>query len=826
MRKASCLFVLLLFSVLSLYAQSDKTSSFMIIKGQVVDSLTSETVPYATLSIALTSNPKKPVKLLACDIDGKFETPLALAGTYIMTMQSIGKAPGLKTFTLKDGEKTINLGKLFLQEQTQQIGNVIVTAQKPLVKMEIDKLTYSLEDDPESVTSNTLDMLRKVPMVTVDGEDKIELKGSSNFKIYMNGKPSNLLSNNPSEVLKSMPANSVKNIEVITDPGAKYDAEGVGGIINIITNRSALEGYTGSIRANAGTLGRYGGGAYLSAKAGKFGITGTANYNEQDSPWNDYCYSRENYKNTTTHFIEQKGRNKDKGPFVYGNLELSYEIDTLNLLSLSVNRFSGSSKNKVESDQTTSDAEKNIIEQYLLNTNSKTTFGSTDLSLDYQHSTKKKDELLTLSYKFSNTPNDNDYTRYMKYLLGSNEGLTNNMLQENEAYTNEHTGQIDYTTPINKNHTIETGVKYIFRQNNSNTDSFTKEGGETEWNPLPQGTNDRFNHTQHIYSAYGGYALKAGKFGFKTGVRAEGTKLNVEYKNKADMNFDKNLFDFVPNATISYMLSMSQQIRFGYNLRIQRPNIWYLNPYVNNTNPQSISYGNPDLETEKVHNLNLNYSFFTQKLNVNASLSYSFNNNSIEQYSFVDTDGVQNTTYGNLGKSRETNLFTYVNWSPNPVFRLYANGSIGYVSIKSETLDRSNDGFQGRFFGGAQINLPKDFRINLYGGYGSQRIMLQSKNSAFNFHGISLNKDFLKKKLTVSASLNSPFMKRMKMENTTNETDFFTKSVNYWSTREFQISVSYRFGSLNQAIKKVRRGISNDDVKSGGNSNTGESIPQ
>lgn len=153
------------------------------------------------------------------------------------------------------------------------------------MKVEVDKLTYSLEDDPEAKTSNALEMFRKVPMVTVDGEDKIQLKGSSNYKIYMNGKPSNLLSgDNASDVLKSMPASSIKNIEVITDPGSKYDAEGVGGIINIITTKNALQGYTGTIRANASTLGSFGGGGYVSMKAGKFGITANYGYNYRNSP--------------------------------------------------------------------------------------------------------------------------------------------------------------------------------------------------------------------------------------------------------------------------------------------------------------------------------------------------------------------------------------------------------------------------------------------------------------------------------------------------------------------------------------------------------------
>lgn len=823
MKKSLSLLSILLIFTFSVQAQS---GSFLI-KGQVVDSLTNETVPYATLSIALATQPSKPIKLLACDIDGRFEAPLNQAGNYIITLQSIGKKTGLKAFALKPGNKTLNLGQLLMQEDSQHLGNVTVTAQKPLVKVEIDKLTYSLQDDPEAITSNTLDMLKKVPMVTVDGEDKIELKGSSNFKIYMNGKPSNLLSNNPSEVLKSMPANSVKDIEVITDPGAKYDAEGVGGIINIITNRNILEGYTGSVRANFGSLGRYGGGGYLSAKVGKFGLTGTVNYSDQNSPWNESSSYRENFNNPTIHRIEQSGRNKNKGLFVYGNAELSYEIDTLNLLSLSVNRFGGSHKNLMESEQLTRDKTDAIFEQYQLNSNSKGTFGSTDLSLDYQHSTKKKDELLTLSYKFSNSPNDSKNDRMLEYLAGGYAGRTNFALQENDAYTNEHTGQIDYTTPILKDHTIEAGVKYILRQNNSETEHFQKETEQAPWQSLPQRENDDFKHTQHIYAGYAGYSLKTGKFGFKTGVRAEGTKLDVKFKNNPTLNFDKNLFDFVPNATVSYMISMTQQLRMGYNLRIQRPGIWYLNPYVNNINPMNISYGNPDLETEKVHNLNLNYSFFSQKINLNASLSHSVNNNSIEGYTFVDENGAANSTYGNLGKLRETSLFVYVNWTPIPLFRLYANASGGYKTLKSAALDRKKDGFEGRFFAGAQVNLPKDFRINLHGGYSSPRIRLQLENSAFYFHGITLNKDFLKKKLTVSASFNSPFVKRMKMESKTFDTEFFQKNVNYWSMRELSISISYRFGNLNQAIKKVRRGISNDDLKGGDtNRGGGEGMPQ
>ena len=347
--------LLLIFLPLKAQAQ---TSGEFVIKGQVIDSLSNETVPYATISIASATTPQKSLKLLACDIDGKFETDLKNAGKYILSLQSIGKVPTKKNFTLSAKKKVLDLGILYMHDDSKQLGEVTVTAQRKLVKVELDKLTYSLDEDPEAQTSNTLDMLRKVPMITVDGNDEIQLQGSTNFKIYVNGKPSNMMNNNPADVLKSMPASSIKNIEVITDPGSKYDAEGVGGIINIITTKNALQGYTGTIRANASTLGSFGGGGYVSMKAGKFGITANYGYNYRNSPWNDTYSMRDEeeakYQQGDETFtrpsslLNEHGRSKNKGPFQYGYLEGSYEIDTLNLLSVGVNLFRGKSTNLSE----------------------------------------------------------------------------------------------------------------------------------------------------------------------------------------------------------------------------------------------------------------------------------------------------------------------------------------------------------------------------------------------------------------------------------------------------------------------------------------------
>lgn len=834
--------VLILFVSASVFAQSGSGSAAFTIKGQVVDSLSNESVPYATLRIALASAPQNPVKLLACDDEGKFTATMNKPGKYVMTMESLGKIPSKKTFTLSEGKKVLDFGKLFLNDDTQQLKEVTVVAQKPLVKVEVDKLTYNLEDDPETKTSNALEMFRKVPMVTVDGEDNIQLKGSSNYKIYMNGKPSNLLSgSNASDVLKSMPASSIKNIEVITDPGSKYDAEGVGGIINIITTKNALQGYTGTVRANASTLGSFGGGGYVSLKAGKLGVTANYGYNYRNSPWNDSYSERFTdadmlAEGNPTQLME-KGRSKNKGPFQYGYLEGSYEIDTLNLLSVGVNLFRGNHKSLSELDAKLNtlsyggDPNDSPIYKFHRNSVSEGTFGSTDVNVDFQHSTSKKDELLTLSYRFSQSPNDNEGRTEVNVLDGyyylSGEYPKWNI---NDASTVEHTGQVDYTTPIFKNHTVEAGVKYINRQNKSNTLEQVFNDSTNIWEDRSR-VNSQFRHVQHIYSAYLGYLVRLGKFGMKAGVRAEGTSLNAEFAKAPEMDFSTNYFDVVPNATLTYQMDMSSQVRLGYNMRIQRPGIWFLNPYINDVNPQNISQGNPNLDSEKSNNVNLNFSKFTQKFSVNASLSYTFVNNAIERYTttaaFPESDprsqynGALWNTYDNIGKKQQVGMFIYGNWSPTTWFRIYMNAGADYTDMKASDLGMSNHGWSGRVFAGSQFTLPKDFRINLHGGYFSPWVQLQGKMSPFYHAGINVSKDFLKKKLSVSLGAQNPFWKTMKMETTTEGTGFRDVSTNWRSAREFRLSVSYRFGTMKGQIKKVRRGISNDDSKSGGESSGG-----
>lgn len=808
-----CRFFALMLCLLSIgLSLSAQTSTTFTVTGQVLDSLTNETVPYATLNFSLASAPKKSVLLLACDIDGKFKAELKSSGKYILQLQSIGMANTTKWFSVGK-QPTLNLGNVYMQSDNKVLKEVNVTAQKKLVRVELDKLTYSLNDDPEAQTSNTLDMLRKVPMITVDGSDEIQLQGSTNFKIYVNGKPSNMMNNNPADVLKSMPASSVKDIEVITDPGSKYDAEGVGGIINIITTRNILDGYTASVNADASLLGRMGAGAYLSAKFGKFGITGNYKYSHMNSPWNDASSVRETFASETNKrsLLNQSGRSKRQGPFQFGYVEGSYEIDSLNLLSLGLNLFRGDNTSKTEYDvkMNSGDDLSDFIYGFNRNSRSSSTFGSTDLNLDYQHSTQRKDELLTFSYRFSHTPNNSESYTDLENIEGNYPLMTNYPRWDiNDAAAVEHTGQIDYTRPTWKNQSLETGLKYIYRKSDSETLRQYYNDSTEVWDGQHDANSD-FRHNQHIYSAYVGYTASIQKVGIKVGARAEGTSLNAHFAYAPEMDFSTSYFNVVPNITLSYKINMAQQIRVGYNMRIRRPGIWFLNPYVNNTDPENIRYGNPNLDPEKSNRINMNYSYFNTKFNMNANVTYSFQNNSIQEIVKMNNN-ISETTYDNIGKNKRVGFSLYMSYAPIPLLRFMLNGGATYEDISSET-GMANRGFSGRVFGNIQFNLPKDFRLDLRGGYFSPRISIQGKRSPMYFNDVAINKSFMKKKLTVSLNVNNPLWKTIEMKSTTEDPTFFMESINHMRSRDLRLSVTYRFGTMKNAIKKVRRGISNDD---------------
>lgn len=764
--KIKCSLLLIMLVVSSLVAAQNAAPTFQI-KGVLLDSLTQEGEPYATIKIVKKEAPANALKMLVTDMKGKFQEKVPGTGNFVMTISSIGRNTIVKDFTVKAGEKLVDFGTLYITDASNELGQVEVVAQKPLVKADIDKIEYNVQDDPDSKSNSVLEMLRKVPLVTVDGEDNIKVNGSSSFKVYVNGKPNNMMSNNPTEVLKSMPANSIKHIEVITNPGPKYDAEGVGGILNIVTVGSGLEGYTATFSGNVSNMGA-GGGLFGTVKSGKLTVSARYNYNYNDRPRSYSGGNRRTVGDVTegSSDLDYDGSSKGHGNFQSGSMEASYEIDTLRLVSMSFGLWGGGNNStSINNTLATAPGTSNELYRYVSDGRSKSSWYSIDGGVDYQRMFHVKDRMFTLSYKINTSPQTSDsYSTYNDMHAATDwEDFLKRLYDLNNdgsQNTTEHTFQADYTTPIGKIHTLEAGAKYILRDNSSEDDRYERQIGTTGDYVLDEEHSSHYKHQNDILAAYMGYGLRVKKISGRLGVRYEHTKQEVKYLLGRGDDFNKNFDDVVPSASIGYKLTDMSNLRFGYNMRIYRPGIWYLNPYLNDSNPTNISQGNSHLDSEKSHSFNLSYSNFTQKFNINLSARYSFTNNSIEQVTEqvkdTEIEGLQNptgkevlySTYQNIGKSRNASLSGYVNWNATSNTRIYANLYGNYTYMEGAN-GLKNDGWNLFAYGGAQQSLPHDWRIslNIYGQ--TPWIMLQGKGSSFFDYGLSVNKSFLNKRLTL-----------------------------------------------------------------------------
>ena len=823
-----------------LTAQQKESTSFQI-QGILLDSITRQGEPYATIKVARKESPQKAVKMLVSDMNGKFKERVPGSGSFLLTITSVGRTTITQPFTASQGEKLIDFGTMLVSDASNELGQIEVVAQKPLVKADVDKIEYNIQDDPDSQSNSLLEMLRKVPLVTVDGEDNIKVNGSSSFKVYVNGRPNNMMSNNPTEVLKSMPANSIKHIEVITNPGPKYDAEGVGGILNIVTVGSGMEGYTATFSGNVSNNGG-GGSLFSTVQKGKLTVSARYNYDYSKQPKSHSGGTRTTLpERLTEHSSDVLYENSNKGNhrFHAGSLEASYEIDTLRLVSMSFGLWGGGYRGDRDGHQLGSHPSLGELYEYATVGRTKNSWFSIDGGIDYQRLFHTQNRMLTFSYKINTNPStSDDYTDYVnKTAVPEWEDFIHrltNLHTDGKQHTTEHTFQVDYTTPIGKLHTIEGGVKYILRDNAADNDRYeqTSDSPEADY-AFDEEYSSHYKHQNDILAAYLGYGLKWKKLSGRLGLRYEFTHQEVKYLLGKGEDFQKDFNDLVPSASIGYQLTDLSNLRLGYNMRIYRPGIWYLNPYLDDSNPSNLSQGNPNLNSEKSHNLNLSYSNFTQKFNLNVGIHYSFTNNSIEHVNTLmqDTEipGLQNptgkevlySTYYNMGKNRTVGLNGYINWNATSNTRLYLNINGSYVYIKgAENL--KNDGWTMFAFGGIQQTLPKDWRISLNLMGQTPWIMLQGKGSRFFDYSLSVNKSFLKKRLTLSAYASNFFKKYKRNSSHLEDVNFVQDSYNRYTRQRFGFSISYRIGELKASVKKAARSISNDDVKGGEGSGGGE----
>lgn len=686
-----------------------------------------------------------------------------------------------------------------------QLQAVTVTAKKTLVNQEVDRIVYDLQADPQSKVSSLLDMMRKVPYLSIDANDNILLKGSTGYKIFVNGRPSGLIANNPKEVLRSLPASTIKSIEVITNPPAKYDAEGLAGIINIITIRQSYNGYRGSVNISqkkpAGGLRT---GNSFTLKQGKLNIALLAGINEYSNPETSKEAQRIGKDSSN---LQQHTVSKSNTHNAYVGMELSYEVDSFNLISGQINW--NNSRLQGFSAQTSVLTEVNDQQYYQLQNDNGNRNNSLDATINYQKGFKaNQDQLLTFSYQY--LQDNSDLYSKIAFLNTVNYNVPD-YHQFNSATYTDHTAQVDYVQPIG-NLIIEGGFKGIFRRNESNF-SYSNLNPATGNFAIDTSRSNIFSNYRDVLSIYNSYNYHNAGWQFKLGIRAEETIIKIRYSYSL-VPLQQQYLNVLPSILVNRKLNDNSSVGFSFSKRIQRPSTAELNPFIDRSDPNFITSGNPYLHPITSNVYELSY-MLSAKATINISIGGMFFNDVFSAFPFYDPSAnVTVTRYENYGKGRVIKTNLYVNYPITPKLNVILNADVRHIMVNGFTTHSSvrNSGLGVYAYTSCGYRINNSWRINADITYKMGGILLpMGTTNGFIASSFSINKDIIRK-LTVSVTVINPFTKYRYTDETINSPDFFQTSHNQSYYRQFTINLNYNFGKLKEEIRKSKRGIQNENA--------------
>lgn len=764
------------------------------------DSATQSPVAFATISLYRLSSTDKPVQQLISKENGKIEITITDTAAYQLIITHT--AYNDLTLSLPDDSNLT----IMLSPVNTGVNNVVVTGtRKTLIEKVDDKIVYNVEADVSMDGQMATDALRKTPFISVDGDGNVQLKGQSNFKILLNGKEAGIFARDPKEALKSFPASSIKKIEVISSPSAKYDAEGVGGIINIIT-RKAVSGYNAVIGTSYRNL-RNTQYATLNIKYGKMGFTGSASRGlGKNRDFTNTLVTEALIPSTYSKRI-LNGTGNNQYQWRDASVEISYDIDSLHTLSAYGNtgtnpftRWQTRNVSVINGDYT--DTAYSIFKE-----TATYPYSYHDEGIDYIQKFRgkpNKEWTIKLNRQFSGSNSfvDNDQYSYVEQKL-----IRNNNQEKNTQYV----FQSDFVLPLTGKQKLEMGSKAIVRNANATYESLYKD--ENGKFITDAGNSNRFNYKQGVYGAYLLYSRPIGNWQLKIGSRIELTSVKGNF-TMTNESLRQDYYNFLPSFYISRKVKEMHDISLSYSKRIRRPFIWDLNPFVNNTDTLNISYGNPNLKPEVTHVLSLSYSYFKNSNSLSISLAQNLCNTQIIRYTLFDaTSGITAMIPDNLGENRFTSLNVNANLKIFKIWSVNLNTGIQYNQVRNrKNPAQQNKGFSGNGNLSNTIDITKKFAFFNSGGFWQSPIQLQGKLPFNYWYDAGIAYKFLDNKLRVTVRANNFLQQYMVYKRTFKDSGFSQELTNRFRQRTIDVSIKWSFGKLSENTSR-KRGVKTDDIQ-------------
>ena len=770
------------------------------ISGYLIDAQTNQIIEYGNVVLFLTKDSTM-VNGTISDKEGKFTIDNLPFGMYYIKASFIGYATKfIDSIRVNPKSLEVDLGKIFIDEQSIELGNVLVTGQKEMIINNLDKKVINVEKDLTSTGGSAVDVVGNIPSITVDLDGNVSFRGNQNIIILIDGKPSALVGASNSDILNSIPASSIESIELVTNPSARYDPDGSSGILNIILKKRIDGGLNGAVSLNAGTGDKYNGSINLNYRMPYFNFFSSFDSRLMNNENFGNSFRTNNIQNSTS-FLDQSNNGVFKFRSYNVNAGLDYLYDNFNTFTFSYRyrKFGMDSDGLVKNNNL--DSSYSTTNYFERSSIADRNMGGSNYTFSYRRTFESKGQELTADVILGDFAMDRD-EEITQTNFDLNLNPVNNQLQQGlSSNSNQQwTIQSNYINPIEGFGRIETGFKVTLKDLNSKNNYEYYDNVSAIWTSDPLQKTD-FDYKENIYAVYGIYSNNINKFQYQIGLRAE--QANVDGSEAVTTtSFSKNYFAIYPTIHLVQGLPDDQELQLSYSRRVERPNNRQLNPYVDKSDSLNIQFGNPTLDPEFVNSIDLGYSKFFGKTSLTSSIFYKLTNDAINSITFLRDDGVTATTWLNIANSSSYGLELTATHPLFDWFRLNGSASYFYTRFEQQEIVRKDNSWIAKLSG--TILFSKDFNIQVNANYNSPIVTAQGNINEVFTTDFAAKKDFMDGQLSLTFRVSDIFNTR-DMESETNGFNFSSTSYRKMESRVAYLGISYRLSPGNGNKEKKPR---------------------
>lgn len=793
--KMKLFFVITLFLVsYPLFSQQNRENQHFKISGTVIDLNSSSPLEFTNI-VLFSAKDSTQVSGTVTNKNGLFELPNIKIGDYFIRISFIGYDNYTSEIKLTNN---MDLGKIYLAPESIGINDVVVSAERAPISYEIDKKVINVGENFSASSGTAVDILENIPSVTVDIEGNVSLRGSSNFKVLIDGRPTVL---EPADALQQIPASSIENIEIMTNPSAKYDPEGTSGIINVILKKSKNQGISGVFELNGGLKDKYGGEAITDFKGESLHANLGLNYNNRNFGGSQSERSWTNDGLKTSYYNSDGISSRGMENFgIRGSISFNLGEQRTLLLGTRYgtrSHFGNSSLDYTEWN-TLSSSQLNLLN----NSQDKRSGNNFTLFANYIHPFKTKGHQITAEIDF-NSSNSNEES--INRLLDLNQ-IINGQISTEDGPGNELEAKLDYTLPLGNNSRFEAGFQSEFEFDEEKTGILNYNAAASQFVRDPFFDKDISYDKQEI-AIYTMYSDKIEKFGYQIGFRTEHTGRQIELNNQ-NKSFTIDKWDYFPSAHISYEIAPGHQMMTSYTKRINRPRGWELEPFETWMNAYNVRTGNPALLPEYIDSYEFGYQTVIGKSVLSAEAYYRITNNRIERIQSVYSDKVTLQSVENIGKDYALGTELFLNfdpvsrWNVNLMANLYDYRIDG--SLYGENFERNSFNWNLRF--NNTIKISESTQVQFNANYNSPSVSAQGKREGFVYTNIAVKHELLDNMLTATLQVRDLFG-TAKYEFTNQSYDFYNYRYSQMESPVVMLNLRFNFNNYRSNQRENR----NDD---------------